>query len=119
MGETSDGTVQQAQELGSSLTERTKGTDKSPILDKFKDIARTNDLWLSLGGFHELVPDVPGKIHNTHIILDNEGLVRAIYRKVHMFRVSIEGGPNLDETRTTIPGSVCVHMIEGCELRPG
>lgn len=62
-------------------------------------------MWLSLGGFHEL-SETEGKVHNTHIILDNQGDIKAIYRKVHMFRVAIEGGPNLDETKTTLPGDV-------------
>lgn len=68
-------------------------------------MASTYNMWFSLGGFHEL-SETEGKIHNTHIILDNNGHTRAIYRKVHMFRVAIEGGPNLDETKTTIPGAV-------------
>eukprot|EP01127_Copromyxa_protea_P000786 TRINITY_DN10696_c0_g1_i1.p1 TRINITY_DN10696_c0_g1~~TRINITY_DN10696_c0_g1_i1.p1 ORF type:complete len:197 (-),score=43.56 TRINITY_DN10696_c0_g1_i1:56-646(-) len=96
MGESSDGTLAQATKL-----------DSSPILDKYKQLAKTYNLWLSLGGFHEL-SETPGKIHNTHLVINNKGEVVAIYRKVHMFRVAIEGGPNLDESRTTSRGEELV-----------
>ena len=62
-------------------------------------------MWLSLGGFHEL-SETPNKIYNTHIILDEKGNIITTYRKVHMFRVNIPGGPVLDETINTIPGQV-------------
>ena len=48
-------------------------------------------------------PD-PKHIHNTHVIIDKEGSVRATYRKVHLFDVEVENGPVLMESRSTAPG---------------
>jgi predicted amidohydrolase len=43
---------------------------------------------------------------NTHLIVDNSGNVRAVYRKIHLFKVSIPNGPQLDEGKTINAGEV-------------
>jgi predicted amidohydrolase len=43
---------------------------------------------------------------NSHIIIDNFGEVRAVYRKIHLFKVSIPNGPQLDESQTINAGIV-------------
>jgi predicted amidohydrolase len=37
--------------------------------------------------------------------VDDNGDIKAVYRKVHLFKVSIKNGPTLDETRTVDPGT--------------
>jgi predicted amidohydrolase len=51
-------------------------------------MAKAADMWLSLGGFPEKtkVGDVD-KVFNSHVILDNQGQTRAVYRKIHLFDV--------------------------------
>jgi predicted amidohydrolase len=76
-------------------------------------------LWLSLGGFPEKIPssqttkrDDKGngneKVYNTHIVLDDKGDIKALYRKIHLFDVNIPNGPVLQESKYTAPGSEVV-----------
>ncbi|CAD7952404.1 unnamed protein product [Amoebophrya sp. A25] len=44
------------------------------------------------------------KVYNTHLIVDDSGAIRALYRKIHLFDVAIPNGPVLLESRYTIPG---------------
>ena len=83
------------------------------ILDGLRTIARESGLWISGGGMHVLgaPPDEETgnqRVYNTHVILDNYGKVQAIYRKVHLFDVSIPGKVNLRESATTAPGKELV-----------
>ncbi|XP_059609128.1 nitrilase and fragile histidine triad fusion protein NitFhit [Phlebotomus argentipes] len=60
------------------------------LVEAYKSLARSQNVWLSLGGLHEISPDAPNpptKIHNCHVIIDNCGQLVASYRKLHMFDV--------------------------------
>ncbi|KAL3700116.1 hypothetical protein R1sor_018138 [Riccia sorocarpa] len=78
-----------------------------PIMTRYQNLARQDresGLWLSLGGFQEKAPD-PGHLYNTHVLLDNLGSVRGVYRKIHLFDVDVPGGPVLKESNSTAAGS--------------
>ena len=45
------------------------------------------------------------KIYNTHVIIDDEGRLRACYHKIHLFDVAIPGKVSLRESDTTRPGT--------------
>lgn len=70
---------------------------------RYRELARSLGLWLSLGGFQEVGPD-PEHLHNCHVIVDAAGEIRAKYRKVHLFDVDVPRGPVLMESRFTAPG---------------
>lgn len=74
------------------------------VLGRFCDLARRLGIWLSLGGFQETSPD-PGRLYNTHVVLDGGGGIVARYRKIHLFDVDVRYGPILVESRSTMPGS--------------
>ncbi len=38
-------------------------------------------MWMSFGGFHETGPD-NNHVYNSHIVVDNHGEIKAVYRKV-------------------------------------
>ncbi|PNW72855.1 hypothetical protein CHLRE_14g609030v5 [Chlamydomonas reinhardtii] len=78
-----------------------------PLMDQYRQLARTHGLWLSLGGFQEVGPD-PQHIYNTHVVVDDAGELAAVYRKIHLFDVDVPNGPLLMESRTTAPGSQAV-----------
>lgn len=48
-------------------------------------------MWMSFGGIHEKVIDdtgnETGKIFNTHVIINSEGELAGVYRKLHLFDV--------------------------------
>lgn len=72
-----------------------------PTLARYKDLARQHSIWLSLGGFQEVGPAGLGKIYNTHLILNGDGDVVAVYRKIHLFDVPMTG---LMESNQALPG---------------
>lgn len=88
--------------------------DRDPIfiLDGLKTIARESGLWISGGGMHVGAPadEVTGRarVYNTHVIVDDSGTVRCLYRKIHLFDVSIPGKITLQESATTAPGDKLV-----------
>jgi len=80
------------------------------LLEGLRTIARQSGLWISGGGMHEsgapstTAGDPEGRVYNTHVIIDKDGSVQCIYRKCHLFDVSIPGKVNLRESATTAPG---------------
>ena len=51
----------------------------------------SNNLWISFGGVHEIATDnegnPTGKIFNTHVIINSQGELAGVYRKLHLFDV--------------------------------
>ena len=89
------------------------------LLDGLRTIAKETGLWISAGGMHELgaPPEeatssdagssdgtTSPRIYNTHVVLDHQGEIQAVYRKMHLFDVSIPGKVELRESKTTAPG---------------
>ncbi len=69
----------------------------------FKARARDLKIWVSLGGFQEKTT-TPGKIHNTHVVIDHEGNVQGVYRKMHLFSVTLPDGSVFNEASAVVPG---------------
>jgi deaminated glutathione amidase len=89
------------------------------LLDGLQTIAVESNLWISAGGMHILAPavdsvddpladGVPQRVYNTHVIIDNLGVVRAHYAKIHLFDVCIPGQVDLRESKSTKPGTKLV-----------
>ncbi|XP_076618748.1 ntrilase and fragile histidine triad fusion protein NitFhit [Colletes latitarsis] len=71
----------------------------------YKDIAKNNKIWLSLGGLHEALPDNEHHISNTHIIIDSNGEIVGTYRKAHLFDMENKNtGVRLMESDYVLPG---------------
>jgi deaminated glutathione amidase len=81
--------------------------DAGPILSRCQTLARDTGLHLVLGGFHERGPD-PDKSYNTCVHLTPSGDVAALYRKIHLFDVSLDDGTELRESARTMPGDRAV-----------
>jgi Carbon-nitrogen hydrolase len=93
---------------------------KLSILDGLRVIARASNLWISAGSIH-ICAERDGvnhniitttsdeldcrQVYNTHIIIDNTGMIRTEYRKIHLFDVCIPGKVDLQESKTTRPGT--------------
>ena len=90
-------TPEQSMQLSEPLT--------GPTISAYRQLAKDNQLWLSLGGFH--LKDIKEKrAHNCHILLNSVGDIVASYRKTHLFAVDIPGKVTVDESSFCIPGSV-------------
>mmetsp|Transcript_62772 Transcript_62772/g.185382 ORF Transcript_62772/g.185382 Transcript_62772/m.185382 type:complete len:381 (-) Transcript_62772:78-1220(-) len=103
-----------------SVILKVNGGDVS-LLGGLRTIAQESGLWISGGGMHESgAPpascETPGdnssnvrpRVYNTHVIIDNSGDIRCLYRKIHLFDVSIPGKVSLRESATTAPGEKLV-----------
>ena len=77
--------------------------DIGPILSAMRALALKTGVWLLLGGFPEKCRK-PDRISNTSVLLDPEGMIAAIYRKMHLFDVDVPGGKRFRESDTVEPG---------------
>ncbi|KAG7207850.1 hypothetical protein KM043_009451 [Ampulex compressa] len=76
-----------------------------PTVSTYKKIATAHNIWLSLGGLHEALPDDSQRICNTHILIDNKGEVVSTYRKLHLFDMENKNtGVRLMESDYVLPG---------------
>lgn len=74
-----------------------------PTMGRYAALAKEQQVWLSLGGFQEKVEGEPeNKILNTHVILNSEGEMVSVYRKIHLFDAPFTG---LVESKQTVPGA--------------
>jgi len=92
-----EGGAEEAQRLAQPLT--------GSLMTRYRDLARAHGIWLSLGGFHEKIQEDDTHLYNTHVVVDNEGSIQGVYRKLHLFDVAIPNGPVLQESKGTRAGS--------------
>ncbi len=93
---------------------RESATDvPGPLTAPFQDLAHSLDTWILLGSIAERSVD-PLRPYNTSVLLDPGGNVAAVYRKRHLFDVSIDNGPSDHESARTTPGDASVvAVLEG------
>lgn len=72
-------------------------------ISRLQKCAKKNAIWLSLGGFQEKIAG-HNKIYNTHIIINNDGLLVATYRKIHLFCAKLPNGAIYNEAKSVVPG---------------
>lgn len=74
-----------------------------PLMQKYCSLARESNIWLSLGGFQEKGPD-EAHLYNTHVLVDDSGNIKNIYRKIHLFDVDVPGNMVYKESSYTTAG---------------
>lgn len=72
--------------------------------------ARAHGMWILGGTVSErMAPGAEdGRAYNTSLLMDPAGNIVARYRKLHLFDVSIPGGPDFQESKTVAPGDSAV-----------
>jgi predicted amidohydrolase len=80
-----------------------KTTVDGDLVRTMSDLAAELGIHLLLGSIPERVPRSP-RTHNTSVLIGPGGDVLAVYRKLHLFDVSIRGGVSLRESRFVVPG---------------
>ncbi|CAL8242053.1 unnamed protein product [Merluccius merluccius] len=84
-------------------------------ISRYTQLASKLKVWLSLGGFHERGQDWENdrRIYNSHVVINDEGYVAAVYRKSHLFDVELPGrGVSLKESAFTIPGPALTPPVQ-------
>ncbi|VDK79219.1 unnamed protein product [Litomosoides sigmodontis] len=79
-------------------------TEDGDYIGRYRNCAREYGLWLSLGGFHQKDPAGLQKPFNTHLIIDDGGKTRGMYRKLHLFDIDIPGKVRLIESEFSSRG---------------
>lgn len=94
------------------------------LLSGLVTISKASKMWISAGGMHVggapppppssqtsndiITTESSSRVYNTHIIIDNHGMIQTYYRKIHLFDVLIPNQVNLQESKTTAPGTKIV-----------
>lgn len=86
--------------------------ENGETIEQFRQLAVETKMWLSLGGFHQRY--VEGKSKNSHVIIDDEGQITAVYDKVHLFDIDLKEGEKirLKESDYTAPGTRLVAPVK-------
>uniref|UniRef100_A0A915BA71 Nitrilase and fragile histidine triad fusion protein NitFhit n=1 Tax=Parascaris univalens TaxID=6257 RepID=A0A915BA71_PARUN len=80
-------------------------------INRYKQCAKELGLWLSLGGFHQKDPKGVYKPYNTHLIIDDKGVVRGKYQKLHLFDLDIHERVRVMESEFSTGGHELVKPI--------
>lgn len=80
---------------------------QGPWVARLAEVARARRVTLLLGSLPERVPG-DTRIYNTSVVLDREGAVLAVYRKIHLFDIDLPGLAHLKESRAVRPGDEIV-----------
>ncbi|CDP21760.1 unnamed protein product, partial [Coffea canephora] len=78
-----------------------------PIMKEYCSLARDSNMWLSLGGFQEKGPD-DAHLCNAHVLIDDAGSIRSVFRKMHLFDVDVPGSAVYKESCFTEAGKEIV-----------
>ena len=90
-----------------SAAEKREGatTLDGPVLGPIRETARALNLWVLAGSFAERI-EGSAKIYNTSAMVDPDGEIAAVYRKIHLFDVEINDGAEYHESAVVEPGDV-------------
>jgi predicted amidohydrolase len=92
------------------------GVSPGPILKTLRDLASTHRVHVLGGGMPEKSAD-PARPYNSSVLVGPDGAVVAVYRKVHLFDVTLMDGTNLSESVATSAGEqAIVADVQGVRL---
>ncbi|MEM2914394.1 MAG: nitrilase-related carbon-nitrogen hydrolase, partial [Candidatus Bathyarchaeia archaeon] len=77
--------------------------DKHPLLEKLRSLTKKRKGWILAGTVLEEHPS--RRYFQTSILLNRKGEIVALYRKTHLFRVTLEDGTIIDEQLFYSPGN--------------
>ena len=86
-------------------------TLEGEMVTAFQEMAKTSGCWVTLGSFPE-VSKSPDHTYNTQVQISPEGEICAVYRKIHLFDVTLPSGGELKESGSILPGEelVCTSL---------
>ena len=77
------------------------------LVGRMRGLSRELGCHLLLGSIPERVPR-SRKIHNTSVLLGADGAILAVYRKMHLFDIDMDGAPELRESASVVAGDEVV-----------
>ncbi len=87
-----------------------------PILRVLASTAKAEGVWLVGGGMPARSAD-PARPYNASVVVDPEGQLVAVYRKIHLFDVEVGDGATYRESASTSAGQdAVVHRVRGLTM---
>ncbi len=87
-----------------------------PWTEPFAAVARRRDAWILVGSLAETSDD-PRRPFNTSVLIGPDGAIVAVYRKIHLFDVTVEDGPVDRESDRVTPGDrAVVAEVDGARI---
>lgn len=94
-----------------SISEKIPGESLLPLID----LAKRYNVWILAGSIYEKAMNSV-KPYNTSALIDNLGNIKAKYRKIHQFDISIEG-KNISESKRNLAGKeIVISSINGLKI---
>ena len=81
------------------------------IVSRFREAAAKHDMMLLLGSLHEKIPDDPGRVYNTSVLIAANGDVLASYRKLKLFDVAL-ATLKIKESDSIAPGDAPPPVVD-------
>jgi predicted amidohydrolase len=83
-----------------------------PALEPFIALARSNSVWILAGSIHEANPDGGGPF-NTSVLISPQGETAAVYRKLHLFDITLGDRSVAESAKYTRGSEVVTADIDG------
>lgn len=83
-------------------------TIPGPAIARLQEKARRHKMIVHGGSIVEHSSMVPGKFHNTSVLINRDGEIVAQYRKIHLFDVDLANGEKHYESERIVPGDQVV-----------
>lgn len=87
-------------------------TTDCDYMQRYRELAKKNNVWLSLGGLHHKDPNGLAHPWNTHLIIDSQGETRTEYHKLHLFDLEIPGKVRLMESEFSKAGTEMIPPVD-------
>jgi len=94
-----------------SMSEEIPGKSLLPLIE----LAKQHNIWILAGTIYEKVPNSV-KPYNTSVLIDNFGKLKAKYRKIHLFDISIDGKVILESNHYLSGKKVVISSINGIKI---
>ena len=95
----------------SSVAEEIPGQSLLPLIE----LARQHRVWILAGSIHERTTSC-ARPYNTSVLIDDAGQLKARYRKIHLFDISLEDKVILESERYAAGEEVVTASIDGIKV---
>lgn len=85
-----------------------KGESEDVVLAAVLEAARQHGIWVSIGSLALIGEGVDGRSANRAFVIDDQGIIRARYDKIHLFDVDLATGESWRESAAYVPGKKAV-----------
>lgn len=82
--------------------------DEHPALSRLKEIAKELNIWILIGSLQIKIPEIGDKLYNRSYLIGNDGEIKSLYDKIHLYDVVLANGERYVESANFAGGSKVV-----------